>query len=71
LKDILAEIMNHNIPSREDKEEKTGDNYFDIDISVDSIEDDYDVEQLAEKIKSLIYEDAMYRNVTFAQAPSN
>ena len=40
-----------------------GDNYFDIQINVESIEDDYDVEQLAEKIKSMIYDDATYRNV--------
>ena len=40
-----------------------GDNYFDIQINVENIEDDYDVEQLAEKIKSMIYDDATYRNV--------
>jgi hypothetical protein len=39
-----------------------GDNYFDIQINVDNIEDDYDVEQLANKIKSMIYDDATYRN---------
>jgi hypothetical protein len=41
----------------------SGDNYFDIEIQVDSIASDYDVEQMAEKIKSIIYEDSMYRNV--------
>ena len=40
-----------------------GDNYFDININVDSIEGDYDVDQMAERIKSIIYEDSMYRNV--------
>jgi hypothetical protein len=40
-----------------------GDNYFDININVESISDDYDVEQMAEKIKEIIYEDSMYRNV--------
>ena len=41
----------------------TGDNYFDIQINVEDISDDYDVEQLANKIRSMIYEDATYRNV--------
>ena len=40
-----------------------GDNYFDINISVEKIEDDYDVEQIANKIRRMIYEDATYRNV--------
>lgn len=42
---------------------KSGDNYFDININVDQISDDYDVEQLADKVRELIYEDASYRNV--------
>jgi hypothetical protein len=48
-----------------DKTEKkeNGDNYFDIDISVENLSDDYDVEQLANKIRSMLYEDATYRNV--------
>lgn len=40
-----------------------GDNYFDININVEKIEDDYDVEQMANKIRRMIYEDASYRNV--------
>jgi hypothetical protein len=43
--------------------EPSGDNYFEIEINVDSISNDYDVERMAEKIKSIIYEDATYRNV--------
>ena len=43
--------------------EKTGDNYFDIKINVDKLENDYDVEQMANKIRRMIYEDATYRNV--------
>lgn len=42
---------------------KAGDNYFDIKINVDKLENDYDVEQMANKIRSMIYEDASYRNV--------
>lgn len=45
------------------KAQNTGDNYFDISINVEKIEDDYDVEQMANKIRSMIYEDATYRNV--------
>jgi hypothetical protein len=40
-----------------------GDNHFDIKINVDKLESDYDVEQLANKIRKMIYEDASYRNV--------
>ena len=42
---------------------KSGDNYFDINISVDKLENDYDVEKIADKIRQMIYEDATYRNV--------
>ena len=42
--------------------EKTGDISYDVDINVESIGSDYDVEQLANKVKSLIKDDAMYRN---------
>ena len=41
----------------------TGDNYFDINIQVEKLESDYDVEQVADKIRKMIYEDASYRNV--------
>ena len=41
----------------------SGDNYFDINISVEKIDDDYDVEKMADKIRRMIYEDATYRNV--------
>lgn len=39
-----------------------GDNYYEIDINVDSIANDYDVSQMADKIKKLITQDALYRN---------
>jgi hypothetical protein len=42
--------------------QNNGDTSFDIDINVESISNDYDVEQLANKVKSLINEDARYRN---------
>ena len=40
-----------------------GDNHFEIEINVDKLENDYDVEQLADKIRRMLYDDASYRNV--------
>ena len=40
----------------------SGDNYFEIEINVEKLENDYDVEQIADKIRRMIYEDASYRN---------
>jgi hypothetical protein len=56
--DVL-ESFNKNDPTST----KSGDNYFDINIQVDKLENDYDVEQMADKIRQMIYEDATYRNV--------
>ena len=61
LKDILSNALKHD----SNKTENSGDNYFEIHIDVERIEDDYDVEQLASKIKGIIQQDAMYRNVNF------
>ena len=58
LKDILASLMTGSHTSTENN----GDITYDIDINVESIGSDYDVEQVANKIKSLINEDARYRN---------
>ena len=46
-----------------DGQSARGDNYFDININVDKLENDYDVEQVADKIRRMIYDDATYRNV--------
>lgn len=59
LKDILSNVLKRS----SNKTENSGDNYFEIHIDVEKIEDDYDVEQLADKIKGIIQQDAMYRNV--------
>ena len=40
-----------------------GDNYYDVKIEVDELSNDYDVEQLMDKMKRLIADDASYRNV--------
>ena len=61
LKDILSNVLKRD----SNKTENSGDNYFEIHIDVERIEDDYDVEQLADKIKGIIQQDAMYRNVNF------
>ena len=58
LKDILASLMNGSQTSTENN----GDITYDIDINVESIGSDYDVEQVANRVKSLINEDARYRN---------
>ena len=42
---------------------KSGDNYFDIAINVEKLENDYDIEKVADKIRRMIYDDATYRNV--------
>lgn len=59
LKDILASLMTSGPHS---STENNGDITYDIDINVESISSDYDVEQVANKVKSLINEDARYRN---------
>lgn len=61
LKNILGSLMKSGIT--ETTSSSVGDMYFDIDINVDEISNDYDVEQLEKKIKEDITNDAMYRNV--------
>lgn len=61
LKDILAEIMRG---TSDRSNSDIGNNYYNIDVHVESIDSDYDVDQAAERIKELIEADAMYRNVT-------
>ena len=45
------------------KDANSGDNYFNIEINVEKLESDYDVEQIADKIRKMIHNDATYRNV--------
>ena len=61
LKDILASIMERGSTSNTSTE-NNGDITYDIDINVESIGSDYDVEQVANKVKSMIGENARYRN---------
>lgn len=60
LKDVLGSFLKNNTTTQSGK---GGDNYYDIDISVDEISSDYDVDQLARRIKEQITEDSTYRNV--------
>ena len=62
LKDVLSEVLDGGNGLLR-KDSQSGNNYFDIEINVDEIKDDYDVEQLADKIRRMIYDDASYRNV--------
>lgn len=60
LKDILASILKNTSSTKANT--SSGDNYFDIDIQAE-IDSNYDVDQLAERIKKQIYDAAEYRNV--------
>ena len=58
LKNVLSDLMSDNI-----SDGNGGDNYYEIHIEVDEIANDYDVEKLASKVKKIIANDSMYRNV--------
>lgn len=57
LKDILSDMGSL------DKLQNGGDNYYNFDIKVDQLANDYDVDKLIGKIKNEIDKDARYRNV--------
>jgi hypothetical protein len=59
----LIDILERIDDKKPGKNDKTGDNYFDIEINVEKLENDYDVEKVADKIRRMIYDDATYRNV--------
>ena len=61
LKDILSSIMDRK--GLQNNAQSVGDMYFNIDINVDEISNDYDVENLSKKIKQELTDSAMYRNV--------
>lgn len=61
LKDILSSVLNRNIHPTTSTE-NNGDITYDIDINVESVSNDYDVEKIASKVKSLINNNARYRN---------
>lgn len=59
LKDILSSVMN----DTSTQTKPNGDYYFEIAINVDKITSDYDVDQIADRIKQQISDSARYRNV--------
>lgn len=61
LKDILSSVMNKK--GLFNNAQSVGDMYFNIDINVDELSNDYDVEDLSKKIKQELTDSAMYRNV--------
>lgn len=63
LRDILSEVLTKTRDLGNSNSENNGDNYYDIDIQVDRLSNDYDVDQLVRKIKKEITKDANYRNV--------
>ena len=54
--------MSRNFSNVSTTTENNGDIIYDIDINVETMGSDYDVEQVANKVKSMINEDARYRN---------
>jgi len=42
-----------------------GDNYFNVEVNVDEISNDYDVDRAIERVKQAIFDDSQYRNVNF------
>ena len=59
LKDVLGSFMkNHSISNTS----VAGDTNYEISINVEKMTSDYDVEQVAQKIKQIIVTDATYRN---------
>ena len=60
LKDVLSNLMSRKSNSGSGN---SGDNYFDVDINVEKLDETYDVERVANDVKKLILNDAIYRNV--------
>lgn len=60
LKDILSSVLK-NVGST-NADGKTGDTYYEIHIDVEKMSSDYDVDDVAERVKTIITQDATYRN---------
>ena len=59
LKDILSSLLNRGTSNTQ----TSGDNYYNFDITVEEIGSDYDVDQMIDRVRERIYDDASYRNV--------
>lgn len=66
LKDVLSSFMKQGT-NMFDNSSSNGDTIYDISISVESIANDYDVDQVANRVKQIISSDAAYRNSTMIQ----
>ena len=62
LKDILSSIMKGGV--FDTAAAVAGDTNYEININVDHIENDYDVDKIANRVKKIIVQDSSYRNVT-------
>lgn len=60
LKDILSSVLKNVGSSNTD--EKTGDTYYEIHIDVEKMTSDYDVDDVANRVKTIINQEASYRN---------
>lgn len=64
LKDVLSSVMN-GVNSMTDVSDIQGAPVtYDININVDHLNNDYDVDRVADRVKKIIVKDASYRNVT-------
>jgi len=64
LKDVLSSVMN-GVNSMTDVSDIQGAPVtYDININVDHLNNDYDVDRVADRVKKIIVQDASYRNVT-------
>lgn len=62
LKDILSSIMKGGV--FDTATAVAGDTNYEININVDHINNDYDVDKIANRVKKIIVQDSSYRNVT-------
>ena len=62
LKDILSSIMRGG--AFDTPAAVSGDTNYEININVDHINNDYDVDKIANRVKKIIVQDSSYRNVT-------
>ena len=60
LKNVLSDLMSSNFSGNIPK---GGDNYYEVNIQVDELSNDYDVDQLAARVKKILSDDGRYRNV--------
>ena len=58
-------VDNVNTISKDGNAKGNGDNYFNVEVNVDEISNDYDVDRAIDRVKQAILEDSNYRNVNF------